>query len=963
MNKLLLLLLMPFFIGCGNDAADKDDMAAGLRRLMAERKIDSLVVAGSKYIWKENNTDTGFFQYIRLNGQIADSLEGFAGIDRIVKYRAANVFLENIIRHEQVLSNDSSMHSILVNAFYQYAVNWTYIKDGYCEEEVAAYEKCLLYQDKWALLDSSDYFYTCRDLGIQYHKLGEKEKAANYYSKAVNYYNRNAALSAKRVKKIASAFINSLIFFNEYKLYDSVLAHAKGVLELDSMETQKAAQIRAAYAQALYAKNNPAYKLQLAMAWDSLEKIPHPVNGDILGKRSDVLKLKGQIALKEQKYDEAITLFRRALDTCLKKNSGNKYERSSAKLLLDIANVLDSTRQYDSALNYCQQALACVTRVDPGDIRSNPKKEELYTENTIMEALDAKARLLQKKYEAKQDTALLANAVTCYNLAFEVERKLTDNFTYDTSRAAMQQQSKIRSSAAIKNCYALYSIAKENKWAEMAFQFSENSKALLLLESVKKNIYYNTYLKGNPLLKTLDSLKLLAAYTEKQLQENTRNILDTALVSRKKLLSEKVDEALLALDAANLSAKNLEQQAKPDLLPRLRENLLNSNCSLVEFFSNDRDNYVFIVNQSADIGFYQLDSTVTASVDSFRHFFDNAAAISNNPAGYKQAAYHLYKTACLHQVPAAITGILLVPDGSFSQLPFDALLTENDASAGFKKAPYLLNRFTISSGYSAASLLQQYDNNSSTNNTLAAFAPVFEKGQRNLSPLPNTREEVTTIDADSVYQDSNATVASFRYSLTHAGMLHLATHAGLDSSGTKPRLEFIDSIFETNELYALRLNTNLVMLNACQTNKGIIHESEGPMSLARGFYYAGAKNVVASLWNVDDSSGAKIAANFYKQAKNNGNNFGAALQKAKKDFLESEASGSTYSPYYWAALMHIGSTPVKKIDSALLRYGLATGVILLLLMFFIARKRKKVHAASIDKPAVSRLARASEKAK
>ena len=213
-----------------------------------------------------------------------------------------------------------------------------------------------------------------------------------------------------------------------------------------------------------------------------------------------------------------------------------------------------------------------------------------------------------------------------------------------------------------------------------------------------------------------------------------------------------------------------------------------------------------------------------------------------------------------------------------------------------------------------------------------------------------------------MYTDDKATVVNFRYSLTHAGMIHIATHAGIDSSETNPRLEFADSFFETNELYALRLKNNLVMLNACQTNKGKIHDSEGALSLARGFYYAGAKNVVASLWNVDDLGGAKIAESFYRQAKKNGNDFGAALHQAKKDFLADNPGGTKYSPYYWAALMHIGGPEKPQGASGIIMYGAAAGVILFLLMFFIARKRKKEYAVNINQPAVSRLARTNKKA-
>jgi CHAT domain-containing protein/tetratricopeptide (TPR) repeat protein len=955
MNKLLLLLLMPFFIGCGNHGAGSDEIAATLKRLLAEKKIDSLEIIGKQYKWTGGFEETGFKDYVLLNKQVADSIEGF-------KRSVANIFLDNIIQYEDALSRDSSMIGILLNSLYENAENIIISsREGYYDKVVVNYEKCLFYQEKSPLLDSSDYFLACRDLGIQYNTLGEKEKADNYYRKALNYYDRNASLSARRINKIASAAINSLIFFNEYKLYDSAISNARQTLLLENISAQKTAQIRAAYAEALYAQGNPLYKQQLEIAWNLLEKIPQSEsNGDILGKRRDVLKLKGQIALKEKYYESARSFFHQALDTCLKRNNSNTHERFYAKLLLEIANVHDSIGQYDSALYFCQYALSSVTKTDSADILSNPVVKDLYTENTIMEALDAKARLLQKKYQQRQDAVLLANAVTCYELAFEVERKLTDNFTYDSSRAVMQQQSKMRSSAAIKNCYILYSITKDKKWAEKAFRFSESSKALLMLEAVKQNIFYNKALKDDPRLKKLDSLKLQYAYVETRLLQTKSSEGDSALLTRKKELEAAVDAAVSALEQENLSYKKLAQAADTNLLPELRKKLLNDNRSLAEFFCSGTDNYLFVINRADEIGFYQLDSTVIASVDSLLHFFDNAGSISNDPPGYKQVAYNIYKSIYLQQVPAAITSMLIVPDGAFSQLPFDALLTQSDVTTGFKNAPYLLQRFTTSYGYSAASLLQQYDNYNSTNKTLAVFAPVFEQQQRQLSPLLNTRNEAKGIGADkgSVFTDDKATVASFRHSLTHAGMLHLATHAGLDSQAGIPRLELYDSSFLINELYARRINTSLVMLNACQTNKGKIHESEGALSLARGFYYAGAKNVVASLWNVDDISGAKIAENFYRQAQKNDYNFGAALHKAKKDFLVDNPGGTRCSPYYWAALIHIGG-PVKSNGvSGLVKYGAVTGCLLLLLMFVVARKRKQVYEVTVNQPAVDRLNRA-----
>ena len=80
------------------------------------------------------------------------------------------------------------------------------------------------------------------------------------------------------------------------------------------------------------------------------------------------------------------------------------------------------------------------------------------------------------------------------------------------------------------------------------------------------------------------------------------------------------------------------------------------------------------------------------------------------------------------------------------------------------------------------------------------------------------------------------------------------------------------------------------------------------MSLARGFYYAGAKNVITSYWNVDDKSTAALFQSFYSKLKNGKSS--NALYLAKKELINDEG-GKFASPYFWAGFVHIG-VPQKK---------------------------------------------------
>jgi len=65
-----------------------------------------------------------------------------------------------------------------------------------------------------------------------------------------------------------------------------------------------------------------------------------------------------------------------------------------------------------------------------------------------------------------------------------------------------------------------------------------------------------------------------------------------------------------------------------------------------------------------------------------------------------------------------------------------------------------------------------------------------------------------------------------------------------------------DGFLRLQEIYNLKLQAGLAALSACQSGLGKEIKGEGLVGLARGFMYAGAPRVVASLWKVDDRATA-----------------------------------------------------------------------------------------------------------
>ena len=109
-----------------------------------------------------------------------------------------------------------------------------------------------------------------------------------------------------------------------------------------------------------------------------------------------------------------------------------------------------------------------------------------------------------------------------------------------------------------------------------------------------------------------------------------------------------------------------------------------------------------------------------------------------------------------------------------------------------------------------------------------------------------------------------------------------------------------DGVLRLHEIYNLQLNADLVVLSACGTALGKEVRGEGLIGLTRGFMYAGAPRVAATLWKVDDAATAELMANFYRFMLKEKLSPAAALRAAQ---LELRKQKRWHAPYFWAGFV------------------------------------------------------------
>jgi CHAT domain-containing protein len=242
--------------------------------------------------------------------------------------------------------------------------------------------------------------------------------------------------------------------------------------------------------------------------------------------------------------------------------------------------------------------------------------------------------------------------------------------------------------------------------------------------------------------------------------------------------------------------------------------------------------------------------------------------------------------------------LLIVSHGALHYLPFAALHDGKE---------YLLDKHSLRFLPSASVIRYLRTTQPGTRAGVLAFGnpdlgdPRFD--------LKFAQEEALAI-AQKVPQSrallrKEASEAAFRQYAAGFSTLHFATHgefhgdAPLRSALLLAKDGDSDGLLTVGKLYSTRIAADLVTLSACETGLGKVASGDDVVGLTRGFLYAGASTVVASLWKVDDRATAALMTRFYDELRTSDRR--EALRSAQRAAREQFAH-----PFFWAAFQLTG---------------------------------------------------------
>ncbi len=814
---------------------------------------------------------------------------------------------------------------------------------GNLKKALAYYRKDLSISEKILGKNHPDIAKSYVNIGNIYFQIGDLDNATEYYNQALRIFIR---IFGKENQIVAQTFNNvGAVYYTEnnysranqyFKKSLAIKEHILGTYNSD-------------VAIACLNIGDTYYKLKKQKEAVRYMKKALAINLRLFGPDNPniapVYDSISQSYSDEKMYDQAIQYLVKELR--IYKKSVGFYHPNTAATLLNIGSVYKDKKDYPKALRYFQHALLSLCPDFHNDsLQANPQLIKIRSDMYLLQALRKKAETLSY-FNHNRD--YLITALKTYDLAIRLIDKIRIKYKTEGSKLLLGEQTHSIFEGGIKTCITLYKLTGNEYFREKAFSLSDESKSNVLLESILDTkakkfagipdslLTFETNLR--------DSLTFYDQQIHKELAKGNKSDSLKVITWQNKLFSgnRKYNAFVAQLEKKYPRYYNLKFSSPKVSIRQIQYTMLNNNTALLSYFKGDSTLYIFSVTKHHyQIKTEKIDTSFIRNIKDFRN-----AIIKSDYDTYTHEAYLFYK---LLLAPASNANnkknLIIIPDGILGYLPFEALIsapapkTKNANYRDFNKLHYIVLNHNISYNYSAM-LLAELQNRpvNHDDKEFLGIAPVFDNANyggsdstrygisKPLSPLPASEKEVKGIydlfekkeplwnwllknqskillhnQASESYVKSNK-ISHYRY-------IHFATHAFVNE--VDPELSGVvlerkagsknDGILYSGEIYNLKLHADLVVLSACETALGKLVKGEGIMSLTRSFLYAGASNVVVSLWNVTDKSTSTLMIDLYRNMLKN-RSISTSLADAKRTLIKKTAYSA---PVYWSPFILTG---------------------------------------------------------
>lgn len=554
-----------------------------------------------------------------------------------------------------------------------------------------------------------------------------------------------------------------------------------------------------------------------------------------------------------------------------------------------------------------------------GILQINPPELKELNNSRYINIFATSALIFLEAYQYKKESTFINKAEKLVETAAYMFGEFYKKGSYNSTLSSLQNK--------IVEAY-LYIITQkyENNLAQKKniVQLIEANASFHLAKEFEQKLLKNNTAIGNLLNEESLLIQQKEFYTTQQIEKgNNANystkikLLDSKLKNvQQQIVTARKGFTNLTLD--NFSVNNCMQ-------------LLHNDEAIVKFYVANKHVYRIILSQK-NIDVKQL-STIEQTEKITKEYLSALKSIQPN---FKQLSTTLYNQLAANILQKNIT---IIPDNYLNYLPFESL--QNPSSKAF-----LVQEANINYNYSFSLwYLHQLNNKHKKDINLAAFAPNYNNtffDSIQLQNLPFAKQEanyVAQLFKGKEFVGEIATKQNFFSNQQAFNVLHFSMHTVLfDNDFNKSCLLFNNAQpLYFSELYNTAIPAEMIVLSACNTGAGKLLAGEGIMSLSKALTYAGVKSTVVSLWQVPDKETSHLMALYYQFLKK-GKSKSEALALAKSTFIKNNPL--KIHPYYWSGFILTGN------DEAIVQnynwlYYVLTSIALVVLIFFIAKRKKK----------------------
>ena len=833
---------------------------------------------------------------------------------------------------------------------------------GTTYDKLGNYERAMEYYNNAEKLINKQYGDSSLQISDIYINKGNLYNRQMQNDIAIEYYNKALTIKLKFLTsdnlQLANVYNNIGTIYQKNEDYKSALAQFdKALLIRQKVRGENSTDVAESY-------NNIAnILLKTDRFTEALEKYKkaeqiysefYPNGNILLGNTYNNI---GSSYSKENKPDSAIIYFNKSI-TIYKNIFGEKHP-SLSLIYNNLGDIYLKTNDFSSALKYYQLSLSANHQFFPvtSPVDDIPLMNGYFDQSVFLNSILSKASAYILRYittdSTKKEMKDLHLAMQHYVLGDSLVANMRKSTITKTDKIALGETALKCYEGAIEVCTELanFSANKDSTlfYKSKAFSFAEKSKASALLEAMAGQDAMKLSSVPDSLKIKENNLSADISYNEKLLADRPKN--EASIRNQLFRLNQEYNNLIKNIETRYPDYNSLKYAGKTTSLSEL-QNIIEPATQVRMYVLGYSYIFIFCISKN-DLEIFT--GKIYPSVgDTIKKYRDCLILPSiKYSQEYREISYRLYNYLFPDNPDSgSIKKLVIVPDGKLGQIPFETLLYEKHTGSiyAYQDYPYLLKKFAISYSFSASLFYQRLTKQILSNPyQIVAFAPVFtnentkniildnrggqltsESGEKltslnkGISPLLSSEDEakeIYSIFDKNGYRSKALLFSSARKefvmsdSIRNYNIIHFATHGFVNSDS--PELSGIqlainnnskdEGILYSGDIYNLKLNAELVVLSACETGLGKISKGEGIIGLSRAFIYAGASNLIVSLWKVSDASTSELMIEFYKNIlgkKDVNHSFSSDLRSAKVKLI---SNGKFAKPYYWSPFILLGN--------------------------------------------------------